>query len=170
MGPDAEEGRFKAEAGTARLLHLATHGFLNDSNPMYSHILLSRLEGDEKEDGLLEAWEIMQLDLKAELAVLSACETARGRVSAGEGMIGLAWAFFVAGTPTTVVSQWKVESSSTTELMTAFHRARKANLARSQSAFATARALREAELQLLRSQEYSHPFYWASFVAIGDPN
>jgi CHAT domain-containing protein len=170
VGPDAEEGRFKAEAGTARLLHLATHGFLNDSNPMYSHILLSRMEGDEKEDGLLEAWEIMQLDLKAELAVLSACETARGRVSAGEGMIGLAWAFFVAGTPTTVVSQWKVESSSTTELMTAFHRARKANLARSQSAFATARALREAELQLLRSQEYSHPFYWASFVAIGDPN
>ena len=53
--------------------------------------------GDKNEDGLLEAWELMQLDLKADLAVLSACETARGRYGVGEGMIGLTWALFVAG-------------------------------------------------------------------------
>lgn len=170
VGAQAREDRFKAEAGNARLLHLAAHGFLDDASPMYSHIVLASSEGNAQEDGLLETREIMQLDLKADLAVLSACETARGHVSAGEGVIGLAWAFFVAGTPTTIVSQWKVESSSTTQLMTAFHRARKANLGQATPSFATARALREAELQLLHSKQYAHPFYWASFVEVGNPN
>src|SRR5262249_27121627 len=65
LGPDALEERFKAEAGNYRILHLATHGILNDRSPMYSHLLLSQTGGTEKEDGLLEAWEIMGLDLKA---------------------------------------------------------------------------------------------------------
>jgi len=103
------------------------------------------------------------------LAVLSACETARGRVGAGEGMIGLSWAFFVAGTPATVVSQWKVESKSTAGLMTAFHRARIAEEGRPRSSFSTANALRQAELQLLHNPQYAHPFYWAAFVVVGDP-
>src|SRR6185295_5222363 len=108
VGPDAREDRVKAEAGSFAVLHLATHGVLNDSSPMYSHLVFSQAEGSATEDGLLETWEIMNLDLKARLVVLSACETARGRVTAGEGMIGLAWALFVAGCPTAVVSQWKV--------------------------------------------------------------
>ena len=87
---------------------------------MYSHLVLA--QGDKNEDGLLEAWELMQMDLRADLAVLSACETARGRFGAGEGMIGLTWALFVAGAPATVVSQWKVESASTRDLMLGFHR------------------------------------------------
>ncbi len=73
------------------------------------------------EDGLLEAWEIMKLDLNAALTILSACETARGRVAAGEGMIGISWALFVAGSPAAVVSQWKVDSARTSELMIEFH-------------------------------------------------
>ncbi|MDQ3133600.1 MAG: CHAT domain-containing protein, partial [Acidobacteriota bacterium] len=90
--------------------HFATHGTLNDSSPMYSHIMLA--PGNEKsikgtsdvtgENGLLEAWELMEMNLRADLVVLSACETARGRLTAGEGMIGLSWALFVAGSPTTV--------------------------------------------------------------------
>ena len=106
---EAREDRVKAEAGQAGILHFATHGMLNNASPMYSHLVLA--PGDKNEDGLLEAWEVMQLDLKADLVVLSACETARGRYGAGEGMIGLTWALFVAGVPTTVVSQWKVESA-----------------------------------------------------------
>jgi CHAT domain-containing protein len=168
-GAEAREDRFKSEAGKFRVLHLATHGIFNDASPMYSHILLSRGKADSKEDGLLEAWEIMQMDLKSDLVVLSACETARGRVSAGEGVIGLTWAFFVAGVPTTVVSQWKVESASTTKLMLGFHRTLKAGEGRVNSGFATARALQHAELQLLHSQQYAHPFYWAGFVVVGDP-
>lgn len=168
-GANAREDRFKAEAGKFQVIHLATHGIFNDANPMYSHILLSAGEADSKEDGLLEAWEIMQMDLRAKLVVLSACETGRGRFSGGEGLIGLTWAFFVAGVPTTVVSQWKVESSSTASLMTAFHRTLKAGEAQANSPFATARALQRAEVQLLHSQQYAHPFYWAGFVVVGNP-
>jgi CHAT domain-containing protein/uncharacterized protein HemY len=165
VGAEATEDRFKAEAGEFRILHLATHGLLNETNPMYSHVLLSSGGQTAKEDGLLEAWEIMNLDLHADLAVLSACETARGRITSGEGVIGLTWAFFVAGVPTTVVSQWKVESSSTSKLMLNFHQA----LGNQSARFSAARALQQAEMHLLRDKKYSHPFYWAGFVVVGDP-
>jgi len=110
----------------------------------------------------------MQLELKADLAVLSACETARGRASAGEGVIGLSWALFVAGCPRTVVSQWKVESKSTTDLMVEFHRQLKVRMQNPKSSLGAAAALREAALKMLRSEQYRHPFYWAGFVTIGD--
>lgn len=169
VGDEAREDRFKTEAGNFKVLHLATHGLFNDASPMYSYVLLSPGEGG-KEDGLLEAWEIMNLDLKADVAVLSACETARGRIGGGEGIIGLTWAFFVAGVPTTVASQWKVESNSTTELMLAFHRALRVTKAQKNSSFATAKALRMSELELLHKGAHTHPFYWAGFVVTGNPN
>src|SRR5262249_23023155 len=80
VGAEAREDRVKTEAGRASILHFATHGTLNNASPMYSHLALA--QGDKNEDGLLEAWELMRMDLKAELAVLSACETARGRYGA----------------------------------------------------------------------------------------
>jgi CHAT domain-containing protein/Tfp pilus assembly protein PilF len=167
IGAEASEANVKAEAGSYRILHLATHGILNDSSPMYSYLLLAQSEGDSNEDGLLEAWEIMKLDLKADLVVLSACETARGRVGTGEGMIGLSWALFIAGSPTSILSQWKVDSASTTELMVEFYRQLKAQMANPADSFSAARALREADLKLLRSERYRHPFYWAGFVVTG---
>jgi CHAT domain-containing protein/tetratricopeptide (TPR) repeat protein len=162
VGADAREGRLKAEASTYRVLQLATHGVINNASPMYSHVVLAQND-DSKEDGLLEAWEIMQMDLNAELTVLSACETARGRVGAGEGVIGLAWALFVAGCPTTVVSQWKVESSSTTELMLEFHRQLIAGATKSE-------AMRRTALKLIADKRFSHPFFWAGFIVVGDGN
>src|SRR5262249_60886091 len=102
----------KTEAGRYSVLHIAGHGIVNNTSPMYSQIVLSRADMSD-DDGILEAWEIMNLNLKADLAVLSACETARGRVRSGEGIIGLSWAFFVAGCPATVVSQWSVDGNST---------------------------------------------------------
>jgi CHAT domain-containing protein/tetratricopeptide (TPR) repeat protein len=170
-GAEAREERVKSEASQARVLHFATHGMLNNASPMYSYLALA--EGGANEDGLLEAWELMQLELSAELAVLSACETARGRIGAGEGMIGLSWAMFIAGVPTIVVSQWKVEAAGTRDLMVNFHRgmmtgvesgqgkARKASLTK-------AEALREAALKVMRKSETSHPFYWAGFVLVGN--
>ena len=166
VGAEAREERIKAELGSYEILHLATHGVLNDASPMYSHVVLSQADGNAEEDGLLEAWEIMKLDLKADLAILSACETARGRFGAGEGMIGLSWALFVAGCPTTVVSQWKVDSASTTELMLEFHqrlRSRPQN-----SRISKAEALRQAAIKLMQKDQYHHPFHWAGFVVIGD--
>jgi CHAT domain-containing protein len=127
---------------------------------MYSYLTLA--EGGPKDDGLLEAWELMQLDLKADLAVLSACETARGRIGGGEGVIGLSWAMFIAGVPATVVSQWEVESASTRDLMVNFHRSL------IYSTPTKADALRQAALKLMHNPETSHPFYWAGFVLVGD--
>lgn len=165
-GAEAREELAKTEAGKFRVLHFATHGVLNNASPMYSHLLMS--QSGSGEDGLLEAWEIMKLDLKADLVVLSACETARGRVGAGEGMIGLTWALFVAGSPATLVSQWKVESLATKELMLDFHRNLRMNPGSRPAQSAKAEALRQAALKLMKSATYSHPFYWASFVVVGD--
>jgi CHAT domain-containing protein len=165
-GIDAREERVKTEAPAYRVIQFATHGILDSTSPMYSHLVLSQKADDPNEDGLLEAWEVMDLDLKADLVVLAACETARGRISAGEGMIGMAWAFFVAGSPTTVASQWKVESASTTQLMLDFHRNLRANS--SGTPMSKAKALQLAAVKLLKTPEYKHPFYWAGFVLLGD--
>jgi CHAT domain-containing protein len=172
-GAEAREERVKREGGSFSVVHLATHGTLDDANPMYSNVVLSRGKEAGKaegEDGLLEAWELMEMHLDAEMVVLSACETARGRVTPGEGIIGLSWALFVAGSPTTVVSQWKVESASTTELMVNFHRHLQERFSRRVGAggMTKAEALRLAALRLLRDERYAHPFYWAGFVMVGD--
>ena len=162
VGAEAREDRVKSEAGGAGILHFSTHGTLNNAAPMYSYLTLA--EVGPNDDGLLEAWELMQLDLKAELAVLSACETARGRIGAGEGVIGFSWAMFIAGVPSTVVSQWKVDSASTRDLMVNFHR----SLISKQTRPTKTDALRQAALKLMRNPETSHPFYWAGFVLVGD--
>jgi CHAT domain-containing protein len=159
-GAEAREETVKSQAEKYRLLQFATHGVLNDANPMYSYLALADGGG---EDGQWEAWEMMKLNLRADLVVLSACETARGRVGAGEGLMGMTWALFVAGAPQTVVSQWKIETASATDLMLEFHRQLKAK-----PRPATAAALRLAALKLLRTDEYRHPFYWAGFIMVGD--
>ena len=163
VGAEAREDRVMSEAGRSSVLHFTTHGTLNNASPMYSHLTLA--EGGPNDDGLLEAWELMQLDLKAELAVLSACETARGRIGAGEGVIGFSWAMFIAGVPSTVVSQWKVESASTRDLMVNFHRGL---ISPGGTKPTKSDALRQAALKLMRNPATSHPFYWAGFVLVGD--
>jgi len=160
VGAEATEDVLKAEAGKCRTLHIAGHGIVNNASPMYSQIVLARAEGSD-DDGVLEAWEVMKMDLSADLVILSACDTAGGRVGAGEGMIGLSWAFFVAGCPSTVVSQWSVDADSTTELMIQVQR----NLL---SRMGKAVGLRRVEVKLVRSGGYSDPFYWAPFVIVGN--
>jgi CHAT domain-containing protein len=161
-GAAAREETAKSEAPKYRIVQFATHGLLNDVSPMYSHLVLAQDETDPNEDGLLEAWELKDLDLKADMVILSACDTARGRVSAGEGIIGMTWAAFIAGAPTTVASQWKVESTSTTELMIEFHRQLLTGKV------SKAEALRRAQLKLMRNPKYKHPSYWAAWVIVGD--
>jgi CHAT domain-containing protein len=164
-GEQAREDRLKADIPAYDVLHLATHGVLDDASPMYSYVALARPPSGS-DDGLLEAWEIMELKLRARLVVLSACQTARGRLGPGEGVTGMAWAFFLAGCPTTVASLWNVDSASTAELMVDFHHGLLKG--RSGSAGSPAEALRHAALRQLRSERYAHPFYWASFVVVGD--
>lgn len=165
VGKDAREDRWRTEAPAYRIVHLATHGVLDDRSPLYSYLVLSPSDDPKNpENGLLEAWEIMRTPLNADLVVLSACETARGRVSAGEAMIGLTWAFFVAGSPATLVTQWKVESASSTSLMTEFHRRWKGG----HTGLSKTRALQLAALQMLHTSKYSHPFYWAGYILVGN--
>ena len=171
-GRNAREDTFKEEAGRYRILHLATHGILNNAQPMSSYLVLTpplaaRAQGD---DGLLEAKELARLNLRADLVVLAACETARGQVGEGEGMVGIAWSLFVAGSPTTVASQWKVRSDSTRLLMLEFHRNIVGDLRTRPSHIRAALALRQAALRVFNEKEsdYKHPFHWAGFIVIGD--
>jgi CHAT domain-containing protein len=164
LGADAREDRWKAEAPEYGVVHIATHGVLDNASPLYSHLLMAPPRSDSKEDGLLEAWEIMNVPLKADLVVLSACDTARGTIAAGEGILGLMWSVFVAGSPSTLVSQWRVDSASTTALMVAFHQKWNATGV----ATSKARALQAAAIGVLRTPRFSQPFYWAGFILAGD--
>jgi len=162
VGRDALEMHLKRKSGQYDVVHFATHGVIDDANPMYSHLLLARGGGD---DGLLETWEMMRLDLRADLVVLSACDTARGEVGAGEGIVGMVWALFAAGCRSTIATQWKVESETAADLMIAFYREWRRPAAR--SAFAKANALRRARETIRRDPERRHPFFWASHALIG---
>jgi CHAT domain-containing protein len=165
VGRDASEKAFKTLAPGFSVIHLATHGVLDNRNPLYSHLLLTRTEGDAENDGLLEAHEIMDMRLDADLAVLSACDTANGKIAPGEGVMGMSWAFFVAGCRSMLVSQWKVNSSSTAQLMVNFYQ--QSDFGRNRSGGANATAIRAAALQLMKDDRYRHPFFWAGFVLIG---
>ncbi|MCG3161309.1 MAG: hypothetical protein JMDDDDMK_02476 [Acidobacteria bacterium] len=166
-GAEAREDVFKAEAPQYRILHLATHGVLSNASGIYSHLLMAQSAGGQ-EDGLLEAWELIRMKLNADLVVLSACETARGKWGAGEGVIGMTSMLFVAGCPTAAVSQWKVEAASTTELMVEFHRQLKGRMRNPSARLGAAQSLRAAALKMLRGGRYRHPFWWAGFVVVGD--
>jgi CHAT domain-containing protein/tetratricopeptide (TPR) repeat protein len=164
VGAHAEEKVFKDLAPQYATIHIATHGVLNNREPLNSYLLLTRTDGDAENDGLLQAREIMDLHLDADLAVLSACETGNGRISPGEGVVGMSWAFLVAGTRSVVVSQWRVNSASTSRFMRSFYEAlarQNASIGRNKS-----QALREASLNLLKDRRYRHPFYWAGFVLV----
>ena len=163
VGREADEKSFKALAPAYATIHLATHGVLDNRDPLYSHLLLTKTEGDVENDGSLEAREIMNMQLNADLAVLSACETGNGRISPGEGVIGMSWAFFVAGTRSMVVSQWRVNSASTSQLMKNFYQA----LASQPNDGNKSGALRKASVRLLKDPRYCHPFYWGGFVLVG---
>jgi len=164
-GAAADEKTFKSLAPAFNTIHFATHGMLDNRHPLYSYLLLAKPGSDGEEDGLIEAREIMGLNLCADLVVLSACDTARGRIGAGEGVMGISWAFFAAGCRATVVSQWKVESANTSELMVHFYQyLKEANAAGGKT---KAEALRSAALKLIKDHRYEHPMYWAGFVMVG---
>ncbi len=144
-----------------RFVHFATHGLLNEERPSYSGLILS-LAGSQSEDGLLQGYEIFNLKLNADLVVLSACETGLGKEVKGEGLVGLSHAFFYAGTPSLVVSLWKVQDRSTADLMVNLYR----EIGRTQT---KSEALRQAKLILIQQNRYADPYYWAPFVLTGDP-
>ncbi|MBW4698425.1 MAG: CHAT domain-containing protein [Aphanocapsa lilacina HA4352-LM1] len=171
IGAAATESALK-EAYGPLLLHMATHGFFlapsagGGENPLLRSGLA--LAGFNKrtsggEDGVLTALEAMGLDLEGtELVVLSACDTGLGMVAGGEGVYGLRRAISIAGARSQVFSLWKVGDAATAELMVAYYRQLLAGRGRGE-------ALRRVQLELLRGSERAHPYWWAAFVASGDP-
>jgi CHAT domain-containing protein/Tfp pilus assembly protein PilF len=142
-------------------IHFATHGLIDEDKPDLSSLVLTS-EKNSGEDGFLQAAEIFNLKLDADLVVLSACQTGLGKLVRGEGMVGLTRAFMTAGTPSVVVSLWSVSDMSTALLMGEFYK----NLIKNK--LGKTDALRKAQLALMSDKKYSHPFYWAPFVLIGD--
>jgi CHAT domain-containing protein len=163
LGSDASERAFKREdLARFRILHLATHGMNDPQVPARSGLVLA--PGGADEDGLLQGIEIVNLDLDADLVVLSACGSGLGRLVKGEGLVGVTRAFFYAGARRLVVSLWDVDDQSTATLMESFYR-------KLQGGRAPAWALRDAKREISRSDRPAHrfPYYWASFVMVGPP-
>jgi CHAT domain-containing protein len=142
-----------------RIIHFATHSLVDDKKPARSAILLS-YNPSQGEDGLLQAREIYNLKLNADLVTLSACQTGLGQFIRGEGIEGLSRAFFYAGTSSILMSLWAVNDQATFHLMERFYR----HLQRGES---LAASLRDAKLEMIHSTVLSHPFYWAGFVIDG---
>ncbi len=156
IGPQARKTAVQSEMNRFALLHFATHAVADSLQGMRSALLLASDDGNAS---FLEAREIAEMRLSAQMAVLSACRTAQGQQGGGEGLLGLAWAFRAAGCPSVVASQWSVSDEATSRLMVAFYKALKRGLAKDE-------ALREAMLAV--KKEKSAPYYWAAFQVIGD--
>jgi len=162
LGAAATEGSVKAERLDAfRLIHFATHAVIDERAPARSGIVLS-LVNTGKEDGILRASEIFNLNLNADLVTLSACRTGLGKVVRGEGMIGLTRAILYAGSSRVLVSLWEVNDLTTPALMKSFY----ARLSAGQS---VAEALREAKITMIHSERpaHRHPHFWAPFIVSG---
>jgi CHAT domain-containing protein/lipopolysaccharide biosynthesis regulator YciM len=157
-----EEHVKHASLAEFRILHFALHGITDEYQPQFSGLVLNRPRPGAAEDGLLQAYEIAQLNLNAELVVLSACETATGKQMKGEGLVGLTQAFLAAGASSVIASLWQVQDTATTEFMIRFHRhLRRGN-------YTTAEALRRTRVDLIAGGTYAHPYYWAPFVIFGE--
>lgn len=147
--------------GEFNLVHLATHGVVDEYNPELSRIFLQSTSAAE--DGNLFSGEIYNLRLPANLVTLSACQTGLGKISKGEGVIGLSRALVYAGARNIIVSYWSVADESTAELMKDFYRLLLKN--RDMDAYST--SLQQAKIRLRQHKEYSAPYYWAPFILIG---
>ena len=163
LGVNATKDRVTSEIARASILHFAVPTLLDDVNPMYSFITLSSRDNSQG-DGLLQTREILNLQTSARLVVHSACLLSNDRINSGEAMTGLTWSWFVAGSPTTVLTRWDGDGSSVTQLMTDFH-----SKLRGRMPGTKASVLQQSSLALRRSPEYRHPYYWANFALLGNP-
>jgi CHAT domain-containing protein len=158
-GTKATKATITPKMANARIIHLATHGLLDDLRGLGSAIALAPDHPGTPNDGLLTAEEILDMKLSADLVVLSACDTGRGRIT-GDGVIGLSRSFISAGVPSIIVSLWAVPDAPTAKLMTEFYtnwQVKKLN---------KAQALRQAMLTIMKT--HPNPTDWAAFTLIGE--
>ena len=159
---EANENHFKLAASDYAVIHLAMHGILNKQAPLLSSLVFTE-NGDSLQDNFLQAWEISNLTLNANLVVLSACETGYGKFERGNGVASLARSFMYAGVPAMVVSLWQVNDGSTAIIMESFYQNLSKGLPKDS-------ALRQAKLAYLKNTQgiAAHPAFWSPFIQLGD--
>ena len=160
-GNNASEENFLKHAGDYKIIHLSTHAKSNDLLGDYSFIAMSKVNDSIEDPNRIYTSELYNLNLNADMVVLSACETGLGELQKGEGIISLARAFTYAGAKSTINSLWSVNDASTKTLMEAFYKNIKAGKTKDQ-------ALREAKLSYLENEDMDAPYFWASFIAMGN--
>ncbi len=163
-GSKATKAFFLKDAEKSGILHLSMHGILNDHNPLFSRLEFSAV-GENKDDQRLYAYELYNMKLDAQLAVLSACETGLGKLRKGEGIMSLSRAFKYAGCPNIVMTLWSVNDLSSKDIMVAFFKNLKKGKPKN---IALEEARRYYLFDKAISDKNTHPFYWAPFVLIGD--
>lgn len=164
VNAEATEELFHQESSKSRILHLATHSVINNSDPLMSYLMLSPTSDSiPEEDGFLHAHELYNLHLDAELVTLSACNTGVGTIRNGEGVVCLARGFAYAGCPNLVMSLWAVPDAATSELMTSFYQGLDQGMDKDE-------ALRQAKLTYIQNSppERTAPYYWGAWVLVGD--
>lgn len=155
---------FDANLSQYRIVHFATHSFINNQHPDLSGIALSLFDENGKEqDGFLRMGDVYNLKLPADLVVLSGCRTGLGKEIRGEGLVGLTRGFMYAGAARVAVSLWDVNDEATSELMTRFYRAML------KDKLSSAAALRQAQVSMMKDKRWSNPYYWAAFILQGEP-
>jgi len=161
-GEQADETRFKNSVSEFNIIHLAMHTVIDDKNPMQSKMIF-KPNNDTIDDGYLNTYEIYELELQAQMVVLSACNTGSGKINRGEGIMSLARGFIYAGVPSIVMTLWNVDDKSGANIMTLFYE----NLNKGMSKDI---ALQQAKLTYLNNSSplHSHPYFWAAYVDIGD--
>ena len=160
-GKGATKNSFLEQAPNASILHLATHSEIDPLNPMLSKM---HFYSDEERKGELTASEIYNLNLNANMIVLSACSTGLGDNESGDGVMSLSRAFTYAGISSTVMSLWKVSDKETSDLMVMFYE----NLKQGQTKNEALRNAKLSYLENVKEPELLHPYYWAGFVLTGD--
>ncbi len=160
---EATESEFKALAPGFDILHLAMHTLIDDEDPMYSKLAFTLSPRDSINDGFLNVLEIYNLKLKAQLAVLSSCNSGYGKLQKGEGIMSIARGFMYAGCPSVVMTLWEVEDNSGSEIMSRFYFYLKRGYSKN-------KALRLAKLDFLDKATLlkSHPYFWSPYIILGD--
>lgn len=160
----AQESVFKAAADRYRLLHLGTHAAINDADQLQSRLFFAQADdSSDTDDGYLHAYEIYTMQLRADLAVLTACETGAGALQDGEGVLSLSHSFMYAGCKSVIMSLWKIDEKTSMQVITDFYDLLSKGYSKSE-------ALRKAKLKLLEAKgnKMAHPYYWAGLMLMGD--
>jgi len=144
-----------------KVIHFAVHGLVLPEQPWLSALVLTDTS-TANEDGYLNINEIVKLDIEADFVNLSACETGLGKIYGGEGVVGLAQAFLIAGANSLSVSLWQVADQATKELMVGLYK-----LVTYQN-YTFNQGMSEMKRKFIASRRYNHPYYWAPFIFYGD--